>query len=99
MGLQDVARVITHYSTTQRALVLAIKAIGPKKVTFIELKQRTGFKDRYLRYIITLLRSHGIVKGELGKEYYYRLTPDAYAEHVKVQLTKAIENAAKGREA
>lgn len=48
--------------------------------------------------MITLLRSHGIVKGERSKEYRYRLTPDAYAEHVKVQLTKAIENVAKGRE-
>lgn len=97
MGLQDVARVISHYSTTQRALVLTIKAIGSRRVTFDELKKKTGFKDRYLRYIITLLRGHGIIKGERGKEYHYRLTPDAYAEHVKMQQTKAIENAAKDR--
>jgi len=84
--------------TTQEAHVRTIKAIGPGRPTFNELRKKTGFKDRYLRYMITLLRSHGIVKGERSKEYRYRLTPDAYAEHVKVQLTKAIENVAKGRE-
>jgi hypothetical protein len=44
--------------------------------------------------MITLLRAHGIVKGERGRVYCYRLTPDAYAQHVKISLIKAIENAA-----
>jgi transcription initiation factor IIE alpha subunit len=98
LGLQDVAREISHYTTTQEALVRTIKAIGPGKATFIELRKKTGFKDRYMRYMITLLRSRGIVKGERGREYRYQLTPDAYLQHVKVKLGKAVENAAKGRE-
>jgi len=99
LGLQDVARTISHYSSTQRALVLTIKGIGSGRPSFIELEEKTGLKERYLRYMITLLRSRGIVKGERGRVYRYRLTPDAYAQHVKLQLVKAIENAASnGRE-
>ena len=74
-----------------------IKAIGPGKLSFTELQKKAGFKDRYMRYMITLLRSRGIVKGERGREYRYQLTPDAYFQHVKVKLGKALENAAKGR--
>jgi DNA-binding transcriptional regulator PaaX len=88
---------LSHYTSTQEGLIRTIKAIGPGKATFIELQKKTGFKDRYLRYMITLLRSRGIVKGERGREYRYQLTPDAYLQHVKVTLGKAIENAAKGR--
>jgi hypothetical protein len=44
--------------------------------------------------MITLLRTRGIVKGERGETYRYRLAPDAYAQYVKLQLIKAIENAA-----
>jgi len=51
-------------------------------------------KERYLRYMITLLRGRGIVRGERGETYRYRLAPDAYAQYVKLQLIKAIENAA-----
>jgi DNA-binding IscR family transcriptional regulator len=61
------------------------------------MQRRTGFSERYLRYMVTMLRNRGIVKGERGKEYRYRLTLDAFAEHVKVQLVKALENLAKGR--
>ena len=44
--------------------------------------------------MITLLRERAIVKGQRGETYRYRLAPDAYAQHVKLQLIKAIENAA-----
>ena len=98
MGLQAVARAISHYATTQRSLVLTIRAIGSGRPTFSELRSKTGLKERYLRYIITLLRTQGIVKGERGEAYCYRLAPDAYAQFVKLQLIKAIENASNGRD-
>ena len=76
-----------------------MRAIGSGRPTFSELRKKTGFTERYLRYMITLLRSHGIVKGERGREYRYQLTPDAFMQHVKVQIAKPVENLAKGREA
>lgn len=74
-----------------------IKAIGPGRLTFTELRKKTGHKERYMRYMITLLRSRGIVKGERGEEFRYQLTPDAYLQHVKLKLGKAVENAARGQ--
>lgn len=90
--------MISHYSNTQKALILTLRAISSGKPTFKELRKKTGFSERYMRYMITLLRGHGLVKGERGAEYRYRLTPDAFAEHVKLALVKAAENLARGRE-
>jgi len=47
--------------------------------------------------MITLLRSRGIVRGMRGTVYRYRLAPDAYSQHVRLSLVKAIENAASDR--
>ena len=96
--MQDVARTISHYSSTQKALILTIRAVGSGHTSLAELEERTGLKERYLRYMITLLRNWGIVKGQRGRVYRYRLTPDGYAQHVKLQLIKAIENAASNRD-
>jgi len=38
------------------------------------------------------------VKGERERKYRYQLTPDAFMQHVKVQIAKPVENLAKGRE-
>jgi hypothetical protein len=46
--------------------------------------------------MVTILRGHGIVRGERSDAYRYRLSPEAFAEHVKVKYVKAVENAAKG---
>jgi DNA-binding IscR family transcriptional regulator len=97
LGLQDVARTISHYGSTQKALVLTIRAIGSGHPSLAELEERTGLKERYLRYMITLLRARGIVRGMRGTVYRYRLAPDAYSQHVRLSLVKAIENAASDR--
>ncbi|WP_455285910.1 hypothetical protein [[Eubacterium] cellulosolvens] len=48
--------------------------------SLVELKEKTGLKERYLRYMIALLRAHGMVKEEHGGVYRYRLARDAYAQ-------------------
>ena len=44
------------------------------------MKEKTGLKERYLRYMIALLLARGMVNTEHGEVYRYRLAPDAYAE-------------------
>jgi len=97
MGLQDVARLLSHYTSTQKGLITVMRAVGTDHLTFDQLRRKTNMSERYLRYMITILRSHGIVKGERSDTYRYRLSPEAFAEHVKVKYVKAIENTAKGK--
>jgi hypothetical protein len=53
---------------------------------------------RYLRYMITILRGHAIVRGErVENEYRYRLSPEAFGEHIRVRYAKALENLARGK--
>jgi DNA-binding IscR family transcriptional regulator len=93
-GRKPRSRTKMKQASTQRALVLTIKAIGSGRPSLVELEEVTGLKERYLRYMITLLRARGIVKGERGRVYRYGLTADAHAQHVKISLIKAIENVA-----
>ena len=97
MGLHDVARLLSHYTNTQKGLITVMRAIGADRLTFDQLRRKTGMNERYLRYMITILRSQGIVKGERSDAYRYRLSPEAFSEHVKVKCIKAVENVAKGR--
>lgn len=97
LGLQDVARLLSHYSSTQKGLITVIRALGTERLTFEQLRKKTGMKVRYLRYMITILRGHGIVRGERSDAYRYRLSPEAFAEHVKIKYAKTIENMAKGK--
>jgi len=98
MGLEDIAKMITQYKSTQRAIVTVMRSIGTDKPTLSTLITRTRFKERYLRYIITMLRRYGIVKGEKHEDgYKYYLSPDAFAEHIKVKFVQALQNVARGR--
>jgi hypothetical protein len=41
--------------------------------------------------MIALLRERGIVRGERGTVYRYRLAPDAYSQHVRLSLVNPHE--------
>jgi hypothetical protein len=48
--------------------------------------------------MITILRGHAIVRGErVENEYRYRLSPEAFGEHIRVRYAKALENLARGK--
>lgn len=98
MALEDIARMLSHYRNTQRNLLRVMTAIGSERPTLRQLQKSVGMKTRYLRYMITILRGHAIIKGErVGNEYRYRLSPEAFGEHIRVRYAKALENLAKGR--
>jgi predicted transcriptional regulator len=88
--------MLSHYRSTQRNLLRTMVAIGSERPTLRQLQKSTGMSVRYLRYMITILRTHAIVKGErIGEEYRYRLSPEAFGEHIRVRYAKALENLVK----
>lgn len=98
VGLEDIGKMLSRRRATQRNLVIVMTAIGPRRPTLRQLLKSTNMEVRYLRFMITILRGHGIVKGEkVEGKYRYRLTPEAYREHIRVRYAKALEDLAKER--
>lgn len=88
--------MLSHYGSTQRNLLTVMTAIGSHRPTLRQLQKLTDMKTRYLRYMVTILRRHAIVKGErIGDEYRYRLSPEAFGEHIRIRYAKALEGLAK----
>lgn len=98
MGLKDVAGLLTNDPETRRRIVDLLTIIGRRQVTFQQLLDESGYKQRYLRFLITKLRSVRLMMGEKrGDEYLYYLSYEGFSTFLKTKYSDAIYNLVKRR--
>ena len=102
MGLKDVARLITNDPKTNEKIVDLLTIIGRRKMTFNQLLDETEYKQRYLRFLITKLRSVHLMMGEYqqsnqGKDYFYYLSHEGFSTFLKTKYSDAIYTLVKRR--
>ena len=102
MGLKDVAGLITNDPKTKEKIVDLLTIIGRRKMTINQLLEESGFKQRYLRFLITKLRSVHLMMGEYQKnngenEYFYYLSHEGFSTFLKTKYSDAIYTLVKRR--
>ena len=98
MGLSDVAGLLTNDPKTQKKIVNLLVIVGKKEMTFQQLINETGFNERYLRFLITKLRSVRLLMGERRQEeYVYYLSYEGFSTYLKTKYSDAIYNLVKRR--
>lgn len=102
MGLRDVAGLITNDPKTKGKIIDLLTIIGRRKMTFSQLLDESGHKQRYLRFLITKLRSIHLMMGEYqrsntGNEYWYYLTHEGFSTFLKTKYSDAIYTLVKRR--
>jgi|GEM_PF-5283311 hypothetical protein len=98
MGLKDVAGLLTSDSETKSRIVDLLTIIGRRQMTFQKLLDESGYKPRYLRFLITKLRSVHLMMGEKhGNEYLYHLSYEGFSTFLKTKYSDAIYNLVKRR--
>ena len=96
MGLIDVAGLFTGDPRTQKNIVDLLMIMGDREMTFQELLDDCGFNERYLRFLITKLRSFRLIRGRRwGMDYYYYLSYDGFSTFLKSKFSDAIYNLTK----
>jgi hypothetical protein len=98
MGLSDVAGLLTNDPKTQKKIVNLLVILGRKEMTFQQLINETDFNERYLRFLITKLRSVRLLMGERSQEeYVYYLSYEGFSTYLKTKYSDAIYNLVKRR--
>ena len=102
MGLKDVAGLITNDPKTNEKIVDLLTIIGRRKLTFDQLLEESGYKQRYLRFLITKLRSVHLMMGEYqksngGTDYFYYLSHEGFSTFLKTKYSDAIYTLVKRR--
>jgi len=98
MGLSDVAGLLTNDPKTQKKIVNLLVILGKKEMTFQQLSNETDFNERYLRFLITKLRSVRLLMGERRQEeYFYYLSYEGFSTYLKTKYSDAIYNLVKRR--
>jgi hypothetical protein len=98
MGLSDVAGLVTNDPKTQKKIVNLLMIVGKKEMTFRQLINETDFNERYLRFLITKLRSVRLLMGERRRdEYIYYLSYEGFSTYLKTKYSDAIYNLVKRR--
>jgi len=93
MGLKDVAALVTNDPKTQNNIVMLLTVIEKKEVTLEHILAVTEFKDRYLRFLITKLRSIRLLMGEKRhNRYFYYISYDSFTTYLKTKYSDAIYN-------
>lgn len=96
MGLDDVARMVTNDPETLKNIVSVLNVMGKREMTFKKLMDETGYRERYLRFLITKLRSVRLIMGERRRdEYLYYLSYEGFSTYLKTKYSDAIYNLVK----
>jgi len=96
MGLNDVAGMVTNDPGTQAKIVNLLNVIGKHQFTFDQLLDVTEYKERYLRFLITKLRSIRLIMGEKrNNQYFYYLSYESFTTYLKTKYSDAIYNLVK----
>lgn len=96
MGLSDVAGMVTNDTGTQEKIVYLLNVIGKQQFTFDQLLDVTEYKERYLRFLITKLRSIRLIMGEKrNSQYFYYLSYESFTTYLKTKYSDAIYNLVK----
>ena len=96
MGLNDVAGMVTNDPGTQAKIVNLLNVIGKHQFTFDQLLDVTEYKERYLRFLITKLRSIRLIMGEKrNNQYLYYLSYESFTTYLKTKYSDAIYNLVK----
>ena len=96
MGLEDVAKLVTNDSETTQNIIILLNAMGKREMTFVQLMDETGHGERYLRFLITKLRSIRLIMGERRRdEYLYHLSYEGFSTYLKTKYSDAIYNLVK----
>ena len=96
LGLDDVAGLVTNDPETRKNVVNFLSIMGKKEVTFEQLMDETGYGERYLRFLITKLRSIRLIMGEKRQSgYVYYLSYESFATYLKTKYSDAIYNLVK----
>lgn len=99
MGLSDVAGLLTNDPKTKKKIVNLLVIVGKKEMTFQQLINETDFNERYLRFLITKLRSVRLLMGERRREeYIYYLSYEGFSTYLKTKYSDAIYNLVKRRQ-
>lgn len=98
MGLDDVAGLVTNDPETRKNIVSLLTVMGRRELTFEQLTDETGHKERYLRFLITKLRSIRLLMGESRQDrYLYYLSYEGFSTYLKTKYSDAIYNLVKRR--
>ena len=96
MGLNDVAGLVTNDSGTKSKIVNVLNVLGKKQLTLEQLLEATDFNERYLRFLITKLRSIRLIMGEKrSNKYFYYLSYESFTTYLKTKYSDAIYNLVK----
>ena len=93
MAIQDVLYLMSSKKGTQKKIHIVIQALGTSQLTFNELLERTKYTPRYLRYMITKLKSIRLVFGKKTQQgYVYYLSYEGYSSHIQSIYLNPIRN-------
>jgi hypothetical protein len=72
--------------------------MGKREVTFEQFIDETEYSERYLRFLITKLRSIRLMMGERRRDkYVYYLSYESFSTYLKTKYSDAIYNLVKRR--
>ena len=84
MAIHDVLYLMSSKKGTQEKILQVIHALGTTQLTFNELLERTKYTPRYLRYMITKLKSIRLIFGKKTEQgYVYYLSYAGYSSHIQ----------------
>jgi transcription initiation factor IIE alpha subunit len=96
MGLNDVAGLVTNDPGTKEKIVNVLNVLGKRQLTLEQLLDATDFNERYLRFLITKLRSIRLIMGEKrNNKYFYYLSYESFTTYLKTKYSDAIYNLVK----
>jgi hypothetical protein len=98
MGLEDVAKLVTNDPRTMNNIVTLLTLLGKKQKILQQLLDETEFNERYLRFLITKLRSIRLIMGEKrSHQYFYYLSYESFTTYLKTKYSDAIYNLVRRR--
>ena len=96
MGLDDIAGLVTNERKTRDNVVNLLNVIGKNQLTLEQILDITHFNERYLRFLITKLRSIRLLMGERrNNQYFYFLSYEGFTTYLKTKYSDAIYNLVK----
>ena len=96
MGLEDVAELVTNDPRTRGQIVSLLNLTGKRQLTLQQILEATDLNERYLRFLITKLRSIRLLAGEKrGGQYVYYLSYESFTTYLKTKYSDAIYNLVK----
>jgi len=93
MAIQDVLYLMSSKKGTQQKILRVMQTLGTTQLTFEELLEKTEYTPRYLRYMITKLKSIRLLFGKKTENgYSYYLSYEGYSSHIQSIYLSPIKN-------